>query len=68
MMYGIYYRNKGEKAYKRAQEWVVPTRKVKFTYDGKIVRDIRCQTIEEAREIEARYIAKGCETKIKEVK
>ena len=47
---------------------VTPTRKVKFTYDGKIPRDIRCNTFEEALEIEAKYIRRGLETKIKEVK
>lgn len=68
MAYGVYYRSKGGKAYTRAHEWVTPTRKVKFSCDGKIPRYIRCQTIEEAKEIEARYIARGLETKIKEVK
>ena len=47
---------------------VTPTRKVKFSYDGKIPRDIRCSTLEEAKKVEARYIARGLETKIKEVK
>jgi hypothetical protein len=68
MAYGIYYRRKGERAYARAQEWVEPTRAAKFTCNGKIHRDIRCNTIEEAKEVEARYIARGLETKIKEVK
>lgn len=68
MAYGVYYRRKGQKAYARAYEMVTPTRKVKFSCDGKIPRDIRCDTIEEAKEVEARYIARGLETKIKEVK
>lgn len=68
MAYGIYYRRKGEKAYARVREWVTPTRKVKFSCNGKIPRDLRCETIEEAKEVEARYIARGLETKIKEVK
>ncbi len=68
MAYGIYFRGKGERTYKRAYEWVIPTRSVKMSYDGKIPRDIRCNTIEEAKEVEARYIARGLETKIKEVK
>ena len=69
MAYGIYYRSKGSKSrFVRAYEMVTPTRKVKFSYDGKIPRDIRCNTLEEAKEVEARYIARGLETKIKEVK
>lgn len=68
MAYGIYYRRKGSKSYTRAYEMVTPTRKVKFSYDGKIPRDIRCNTIEEARKVEVKYIEKGLETKIKEVK
>lgn len=69
MAYGIYYRGRGSKnRFIRAYEMVTPTREVKFSYDGKIPRDIRCNTIEEAREVEARYIARGLETKIKEVK
>lgn len=68
MAYGVYYRRKGQKSYARAYEMVTPTRKVKFSCDGKIPRDIRCDTIEEAKEVEARYIARGLETKIKEVK
>lgn len=68
MAYGVYYRSKGGKAYTRAREWVTPTRQAKYTCNGKIPRDIRCATIEEAKEVEARYIAKGLETKIKEVK
>lgn len=68
MAYGIYYRKKGGRAYIRVQEWVAPTRNAKFTCNGKIPRDIRCTTIEEAKEVEARYIARGLETKIKEVK
>lgn len=69
MAYGIYYRNNGSKnRFIRAYEMVTPTKKVKFSYDGKIPRDIRCNSIEEAKEVEARYIARGLETKIKEVK
>lgn len=69
MAYGIYYRSRGSKnRFTRAYEMVTPTRKVKFTYDGKIPRDIRCNTFEEALEIEAKYIRRGLETKIKEVK
>ena len=69
MAYGIYYRNKGSKnRFIRAYEMVTPTKKVKFSYNGKIPHDIRCNTIEEAKEVEARYIARGLETKIKEVK
>lgn len=69
MAYGIYYRNKGSKSsFTRVYEMVTPTRKVKFSYDGKIPRDIRCNTLQEAKEVEARYIARGLETKIKEVK
>lgn len=69
MAYGIYYRNKGSKnRFIRAYEMVTPTRKVKLSYDGKIPRDIRCNTLEEAKELEAKYIARGLETKIKEVK
>ena len=68
MAYGVYYRRKGERAYARVQEWVTPTRKVKYTCDGKIHRDLRCNTIEEAKEVEARYVARGLEVKIKEVK
>ena len=69
MAYGIYYRSKGSKSsFTRAYEMVTPTRKVKFSYDGKIPRDIRCNTLKEAKEVEARYIARGLETKIKEVK
>lgn len=69
MAYGIYYRRKGERTFKRAREWVEPTRTVKFvSVCGRIPRDIRCATIEEAKAIEAQYAAKGLETKIKEVK
>lgn len=68
MAYGIYYRRKGERTFKRAHEWVTPTRAVKFSCEGKIPRDIRCETLEEAKEVEARYAARGLETKIKEVK
>ena len=69
MAYGIYYRNRGSKnRFIRAYEMVAPTRKVKFSCDGKIPRDIRCNTFEEALEIEAKYIRRGLETKIKEVK
>lgn len=69
MAYGIYYRNKGSKRpFTRAYEMVVPIKKVKFTYDGIIPRGIRCNTLEEAKEVEAKYIARGLETKIKEVK
>lgn len=67
MAYGIYYRRKGERTFKRAHEWVKPTRATKFN-DPTIPRDIRCETLEEAKEVEARYIARGLETKIKEVK
>ena len=35
MAYGVYFREKGFKAYARAREWVVPTRKVKFSCNGK---------------------------------
>lgn len=50
-----------------------PTRPLKFyatTDNGERmgVRDLRCETIEEAQAVEARYIARGYETKIKEVK
>lgn len=68
MAYGVYFRKKGSKVFIRTREWVVPTRKVKFSCDGKIPRDIRCETIEEAIKIEERYISRGYETKIKEVK
>ena len=68
MAYGVYFRGKGERAYKRVQEWVVSTKKAKWTCNGKIHRDVRCETIEEARELEKKYILKGLETKIKEVK
>lgn len=68
MAYGVYFRGKGERAYKRVQEWVVPIQKAKWTCNGKIHRDVRCETIEEARELEKKYILKGLETKIKEVK
>lgn len=68
MAYGVYYRRKGERAYARVQEWVEPTRKAKYTCNGKIHRDLRCTTMEEAKEVEAIYIARGLETKIKEVK
>ena len=68
MAFGVYYRAKGSRAYKRAQEWVTPTRQVKFSCNGKIPVDIRCVTIEEAKEVETKYLVKGLETKIKEVK
>lgn len=68
MAYGVYFRGKGERAFKRVQEWVVPTKTAKWTCNGKIHRDVRCETIEEARELEHKYILKGLETKIKEVK
>ena len=69
MAYGVYYRRKGGRAYARAQEWVTPTGKAKWVSDsGRIHRDIRCETLEEAKEVEAKYIARGLETKIKEVK
>ena len=73
MAYGVYYRRKGSKAYARVTEFFKPTRPLKFyvtTDDGERmgVRDLRCETIEEAHAVEARYIARGLETKIKEVK
>lgn len=69
MAYGVYFRRKGGRAYCRAQEWVTPVGSAKWVSEsGKIHRDIRCETIEQAKEVEATYIAKGLETKIKEVK
>lgn len=56
MAYGIYYRGKGSKCrFIRAYEMVTPTKKVKFSYDGKIPRDIRCNTIEDAKKVELSY-------------
>ena len=73
MGYGVYYRAKGSKAYSRVTEFFKPTRPLKFyatTDSGERVgvRDLRCATLEEAKAVEARYIARGLETKIKEVK
>ena len=68
MAYGVYFRRKGEKAYARVTEWVTPTRKAKFTCDGKIHRFLRCETLEEAQFVEKRYLDRGLEVKIKEVK
>ena len=68
MAYGVYFRRRGENAYARVREWVTPTRKTKFTFDGKIPRDLRCETLEEAQAVEKRYLYRGLEVKIKEVK
>lgn len=73
MAYGVYYRRHGQKAYARVTEFYKPTRPIKFyttTDNGERmgVRDLRCETIEEAQAVEAKYIARGLETKIKEVK
>ena len=68
MAYGVYFREKGTKAYARVGEWVTPTRKAKFTCNGKIHRDLRCETLEEAQAVEKRYLDRGYEVKIKEVK
>ena len=73
MAYGVYFRKKGGKAYARVAEYFKPSRPLKFyatTDSGERmgVRDLRCETIEEAQAVEARYISRGCETKIKEVK
>lgn len=73
MKYGVYFRRKGGKAYARVAEYFKPSRPLKFyvtTDSGERmgVRDLRCETIEEAQEVEARYISRGYETKIKEVK
>lgn len=73
MAYGVYYRRIGSKVYSRVTEYFKPTRPIKFyvtTDCGERmgVRDLRCETIEEAQAVESRYIARGFETKIKEVK
>ena len=73
MAYGVYFRRKGSKAYARVSEFFKPTRALKFyvnTDSGERmgVRDLRCETIGEAQAVEAIYIARGLETKIKEVK
>ena len=73
MAYGIYYREFGDRTYKRVKEFYKPERPIKFyvpTYNGERIgiRDVRCATIEEANAVAARYAAKGCETKIREVK
>lgn len=73
MAYGVYFRRKVSKAYARVTEYFKPTRPIKFyvtTDSGERmgVRDLRCETIEEANAVELRYIAHGYETKIKEVK
>ena len=73
MAYTVYYRNGKRDTYKRVTEFYKPTRPIKFyatTESGERmgIRDLRCETIEEARTVEARYTARGLETKIKEVK
>lgn len=73
MAYGVYYRRKGSKAYARVTEFFKPTRPLKYyvtTDNGERmgVRDLRCETLEQAQDIETKYIARGLETKIKEVK
>lgn len=73
MAYGVYYRGGKRDAYKRVSEFYVPTRPVKFyatSDDGRkgAYRDLRCETIEQAQAVAAKYIARGFETKIKEVK
>ncbi len=73
MAYGVYFRIKGEKAYTRVVEYFKPKRLLKFyatTDSGERMgtRDLRCETIEEAIAVEARFAERGLETKIKEVK
>ena len=73
MAYGIYYRESGDRTYKRVTEFYKPERPIKFyatTDSGERmgIRDVRCANIEEANAVAARYAARGYETKIKEVK
>ena len=73
MAYGIYYREFGSRTYKRVTEFYKPTHPIKFyatTDNGERmgIRDLRCETIEEADTVAARYAARGYEVKIKEVK
>lgn len=66
MAYGVYWRNKGDKTFKRATESVIATKgKFKGSYIGK---DLRYETYEEALEKATKYEAIGYEVKIKEVK
>ena len=73
MAYGIYYREFGDRTYKRATEFYKPERPIKFyatTDNGERmgIRDVRCANIEEANAVALRYAERGYETKIKEVK
>ena len=66
MAYGVYYRDKGDKAYKRACEVVTAT---KGKFKGSLIyKDYRFDTFEEAEKKAKDYESDGCETKIKEVK
>jgi hypothetical protein len=66
MAYGVYWRKKGDKTFKRASE-LVTAKNGKFK-GGLIPKDLRFETIEAAQEKVARYESRGCEAKIKEVK
>lgn len=68
MAYGIYYRKKGSRSYQRAEEYVIPSRPPKMSFNGKVPRFIRCETVSEANAIAKPYADKGLEVIIKEVK
>lgn len=66
MTYAVYYRDKGDKVYKRACEVVIATR---GRFKGsETLKDLRFSTLEEAQRKAAYYENSGCETKIKEIK
>lgn len=66
MAYAVYYRDKGDKVYKRACEIVIAT-KGKFK-GSEISKDLRFDNLDEAKEKARYYENLGCEIKIKEVK
>lgn len=73
MAYGVYFRRKDGKAYERVIEFFKPTSNLTsyaITASGVLigVRDLVCATLQEAKEVEKRYIDRGYDTKIKEVK
>ena len=66
MAYGVYYRDKGDKIYRRACDVVIATRG-RFK-GGEILKDCRFDTLEEAYKKAEYYEKLGCEIQIKEVK